>query len=81
MRITKNTPWFLVFESQKPFQETEGAFGFMKDLNCELGNFISCRAHNAFALLSQLGLKVSLLLQNKFSFELCLWRYRNALSG
>lgn len=29
MSKTKSTPWFLVFENQKPFQETEGAFGFI----------------------------------------------------
>ena len=30
MSKTKNTPWFLVFENQKPLQETEGAFGFLE---------------------------------------------------
>jgi hypothetical protein len=29
MRITKNTPWFLVFESQSP-ERNLGAFGFIE---------------------------------------------------
>jgi hypothetical protein len=34
MRITKNPPWFLVFESQSP-ERNLGAFGFI--YFCELG--------------------------------------------